>query len=176
MDRIKNLEDERTITLRRLETTEEASATSSSSDDRDRESYEEDIEKVSGPSESMLTECLDDDSDEGVYEARMQSWTDERRKKMSSVRESLSDDLLPYEGILGDSSFSKEFIVPGDLWTFLFKYQKIGVRWLWALHTQRVGGILGDEMVREVGSCYKAHCLKLLDSRVWVKPFKLFHF
>lgn len=146
MDRIKNLEDERTITQRRLETTEEASE-ASSSEDRDPESEEEDIEKVSGPGESILSECLDDDSNESVYQARIQSWADERRKRMAVGESLLSADLLPYENFPGDSSFSKEFIVPGDLWTFLFKYQKIGVRWLWALHSQRVGGILGDEMV-----------------------------
>lgn len=27
-----------------------------------------------------------------------------------------------------------------------FSYQKVGVQWLWELHQQEVGGILGDEM------------------------------
>ena len=32
--------------------------------------------------------------------------------------------------------------------TFLydFRYQKTGVRWLWELHCQEAGGIIGDEM------------------------------
>lgn len=27
-----------------------------------------------------------------------------------------------------------------------YRYQKIGVKWLWELHRQKAGGILGDEM------------------------------
>ena len=29
---------------------------------------------------------------------------------------------------------------------FYFRYQKTGVRWLWELHGQQAGGIVGDEM------------------------------
>lgn len=36
--------------------------------------------------------------------------------------------------------------VPGELWDCLFDYQKTCVQWLWELHRQHVGGILGDEM------------------------------
>ena len=36
--------------------------------------------------------------------------------------------------------------VPGDISRFLFPYQKTGVQWLWELHQQTVGGIIGDEM------------------------------
>lgn len=28
----------------------------------------------------------------------------------------------------------------------LFRYQQTGVRWMWELHCQQAGGILGDEM------------------------------
>ena len=27
-----------------------------------------------------------------------------------------------------------------------FRYQQTGVKWLWELHSQQTGGILGDEM------------------------------
>lgn len=30
--------------------------------------------------------------------------------------------------------------------TYFYRYQKVGVQWLWELHQQRCGGILGDEM------------------------------
>ncbi|KAG7254346.1 hypothetical protein CRUP_036676, partial [Coryphaenoides rupestris] len=36
--------------------------------------------------------------------------------------------------------------MPAFLWKKLFKYQQTGVRWLWELHCQQAGGILGDEM------------------------------
>ena len=32
------------------------------------------------------------------------------------------------------------------LWSSLYHYQKVAVQWLWELHQQDVGGILGDEM------------------------------
>ena len=32
------------------------------------------------------------------------------------------------------------------IWSRLFSYQKVGVQWMWELHQQRCGGILGDEM------------------------------
>lgn len=35
---------------------------------------------------------------------------------------------------------------PGELWDCLFDYQKTCVQWLWELHRQHVGGVLGDEM------------------------------
>ncbi|KAF7236626.1 DNA excision repair protein ERCC-6 [Varanus komodoensis] len=45
-----------------------------------------------------------------------------------------------------DAEFLEGFRVPGFLFKKLFKYQQTGVRWLWELHCQQVGGILGDEM------------------------------
>lgn len=36
--------------------------------------------------------------------------------------------------------------IPSRIWGELYQYQKRGVKWLWELHQQEVGGILGDEM------------------------------
>ena len=36
--------------------------------------------------------------------------------------------------------------VPENVWNRLYKFQKTGLKWLWELHLQRCGGILGDEM------------------------------
>eukprot|EP00967_Tisochrysis_lutea_P096544 scaffold141465_cov26-Tisochrysis_lutea.AAC.1 len=36
--------------------------------------------------------------------------------------------------------------VPGRLWRRLFPHQRTCLEWLWELHQQEVGGILGDEM------------------------------
>ncbi|XP_050540454.1 DNA excision repair protein ERCC-6-like [Daktulosphaira vitifoliae] len=38
------------------------------------------------------------------------------------------------------------FKVPKELWEKLYKFQKIGIKWLWELHQNGYGGILGDEM------------------------------
>lgn len=36
--------------------------------------------------------------------------------------------------------------IPEEIFSKLFEYQKVGVQWLWELHCQRAGGIIGDEM------------------------------
>lgn len=36
--------------------------------------------------------------------------------------------------------------IPSSIFSQLFDYQKVGVQWLWELHCQRAGGIIGDEM------------------------------
>ncbi|KAK3407151.1 hypothetical protein EUGRSUZ_K03253 [Eucalyptus grandis] len=36
--------------------------------------------------------------------------------------------------------------IPESIFTNLFDYQKVGVQWLWELHCQKAGGIIGDEM------------------------------
>ncbi|XP_059626044.1 protein CHROMATIN REMODELING 8 [Cornus florida] len=36
--------------------------------------------------------------------------------------------------------------IPENIFSKLFDYQKVGVQWLWELHCQRAGGIIGDEM------------------------------
>lgn len=36
--------------------------------------------------------------------------------------------------------------IPERIFRELFDYQKVGVQWLWELHCQRAGGIIGDEM------------------------------
>ncbi|GAB4830543.1 Protein CHROMATIN REMODELING 8 [Ancistrocladus abbreviatus] len=36
--------------------------------------------------------------------------------------------------------------IPQSIFSNLFDYQKVGVQWLWELHCQRAGGIIGDEM------------------------------
>lgn len=45
-----------------------------------------------------------------------------------------------------DAEFDGGFVVPGRIYSRLFDYQQTGVKWLWELHTQRAGGIIGDEM------------------------------
>lgn len=36
--------------------------------------------------------------------------------------------------------------IPESISSKLFDYQKVGVQWLWELHCQKAGGIIGDEM------------------------------
>ncbi|XP_048362232.1 DNA excision repair protein ERCC-6 [Sphaerodactylus townsendi] len=81
-----------------------------------------------------------DDGDEHYYRQRLRRWhkqrLKERHKQLMAGED--SDE--------SDAEFDEGFRVPGFLFKKLFKYQQTGVRWLWELHCQQAGGILGDEM------------------------------
>ncbi|XP_041866515.1 DNA excision repair protein ERCC-6 [Melanotaenia boesemani] len=82
-----------------------------------------------------------DDGDLEHYRQRLRRWKRQRLREREEKRErgeELSDD--------SDAEFDEGFKVPGFLWKKLYKYQQTGVRWLWELHCQQAGGILGDEM------------------------------
>ena len=49
--------------------------------------------------------------------------------------------------------------VPSEIHERLFDYQRTGVKWLWELHRQGVGGILGDEM--GLGKLFKLRLFSL---------------
>ena len=39
--------------------------------------------------------------------------------------------------------FENRFVIPGALWHRLYAYQQTALKWLWELHMQGAGGILG---------------------------------
>uniref|UniRef100_A0A3B3WMZ2 DNA excision repair protein ERCC-6 n=1 Tax=Poecilia mexicana TaxID=48701 RepID=A0A3B3WMZ2_9TELE len=82
-----------------------------------------------------------DDGDVDYYRQRIRKWKRQRIREREEKRErgeELTDD--------SDAEFDEGFKVPGFLWKKLYKYQQTGVRWMWELHCQQAGGILGDEM------------------------------
>nr|XP_015799739.2 DNA excision repair protein ERCC-6 [Nothobranchius furzeri]XP_015799740.2 DNA excision repair protein ERCC-6 [Nothobranchius furzeri]XP_054606048.1 DNA excision repair protein ERCC-6 [Nothobranchius furzeri] len=82
-----------------------------------------------------------DDGDVEYYRQRIRKWKRQRlreREEKREMGEELTDD--------SDVEFDEGFKVPGFLWKKLYKYQQTGVRWMWELHCQQAGGILGDEM------------------------------
>ncbi|XP_044229225.1 DNA excision repair protein ERCC-6 [Thunnus albacares] len=82
-----------------------------------------------------------DDGDVEYYRQRIRRWKRQRLREREERRErgeELTDD--------SDAEFDEGFKVPGFLWKKLYKYQQTGVRWMWELHCQQAGGILGDEM------------------------------
>ncbi|XP_038152187.1 DNA excision repair protein ERCC-6 [Cyprinodon tularosa] len=82
-----------------------------------------------------------DDGDVEYYRQRIRRWKRQRLREREAKRdrgEELTDD--------SDAEFDEGFKVPGFLWKKLYKYQQTGVRWMWELHCQQAGGILGDEM------------------------------
>uniref|UniRef100_A0A7S1KSJ4 DNA excision repair protein ERCC-6 n=1 Tax=Percolomonas cosmopolitus TaxID=63605 RepID=A0A7S1KSJ4_9EUKA len=63
-------------------------------------------------------------------------------KRMKLYHEEHDDD---NDGITAEI-FNSRFKVPAIIWDQLFDYQQTCVKWLWELHQQQVGGIIGDEM------------------------------
>lgn len=111
-----------------------------------------DLEDLEDATEEDILLEDQDDGDEYLYKLRLSAWLRERK----TLRENLS-----WQPIKGDNEtkewFKKlpefkdailndAFKVPGEIFSKLFDYQKTCVQWLWELHCQKVGGIIGDEM------------------------------
>ncbi|CAL8256652.1 unnamed protein product [Lota lota] len=82
-----------------------------------------------------------DDGDVEFYRQRIRRWRRQRLREKEEKRqmgEEVSEE--------SEEEFDEGFKMPTFLWKKLFKYQQTGVRWLWELHCQQAGGILGDEM------------------------------
>ncbi|XP_038212173.1 DNA excision repair protein ERCC-6-like [Zerene cesonia] len=93
-----------------------------------------------------------DDGDINLYNERVENW----RKSLSEIE----------AGVLNPSYMSADIqyildakknpqekhelqnglCIPIYIWKQLYKYQRIGVKWLWELHQTQCGGLLGDEM------------------------------
>ncbi|XP_013912099.1 PREDICTED: DNA excision repair protein ERCC-6 [Thamnophis sirtalis] len=82
-----------------------------------------------------------DDGNEDYYKQRLRRWHRQQLRDRKGQRQSTAE-----ESDESDAEFLEGFKVPGYLFKKLYKYQQTGVRWLWELHCQQVGGILGDEM------------------------------
>ncbi|TRY58587.1 hypothetical protein DNTS_015879 [Danionella cerebrum] len=82
-----------------------------------------------------------DDGDIECYRQRIRKWKRQRLREKEEKREAGDE-----ESEESDAEFDEGFKMPGFLWKKLFKYQQTGVRWMWELHCQQAGGILGDEM------------------------------
>nr|XP_033797522.1 DNA excision repair protein ERCC-6 isoform X2 [Geotrypetes seraphini]XP_033797523.1 DNA excision repair protein ERCC-6 isoform X2 [Geotrypetes seraphini]XP_033797524.1 DNA excision repair protein ERCC-6 isoform X2 [Geotrypetes seraphini]XP_033797525.1 DNA excision repair protein ERCC-6 isoform X2 [Geotrypetes seraphini] len=89
--------------------------------------------------EKETTGRCKDDGDEDIYKQRLRKW----RKRQVKDEEGRQ---MAEESEESDAEFDEGFKVPSFIWRKLFKYQQTGVRWLWELHCQQAGGILGDEM------------------------------
>ncbi|KAK8938445.1 putative chromatin-remodeling complex ATPase chain [Platanthera zijinensis] len=63
-----------------------------------------------------------------------------------------SDNDIENQSVATDDEESSHVVlegglkIPNSVYMKLFDYQKVGVQWLWELHCQRAGGIIGDEM------------------------------
>ena len=84
-----------------------------------------------------------DDCSSKNFEKRLKRWKKEMLQKKLDRIEAQCDDEDPYETY---EELGRKMKVPRVIWSALYRYQQTGVRWLWELHEQGCGGILGDEM------------------------------
>jgi len=115
-----------------------------------------------------------DDGNEALYQRRLDDWINRRStaRKKAQLRAAMKasedgaqstkiDSVLNGEAqadspaesewhlphpVTPDTELDGGYRVPGDIYPSLFNYQRTGVQWLWELHLQQVGGIVGDEM------------------------------
>ncbi|ORY79839.1 SNF2 family N-terminal domain-domain-containing protein [Protomyces lactucae-debilis] len=100
--------------------------------------------------EQMAAPLADvDDGNEARYQQRLSQWTRTRAKARAAqgagVDEDMDEVLQPHP-TEPSLAFNGGFQIPGDIHPSLFDYQKTCVQWLWELHAQGCGGIIGDEM------------------------------
>ncbi|KAJ5547839.1 DNA repair protein rhp26 [Penicillium frequentans] len=116
-----------------------------------------------------------DDGDESVYQDRLMVWTktrsEARRREQPDYQDDPNEDEWhkPHPKY-PDLELPNGLSVPGDIAHYLFSYQRTGVQWLWELHQQSVGGIVGDEM--GLGKTVQAitYVAALHHSKMYTKP------
>lgn len=91
-----------------------------------------------------------DDGNEYMYQKRLKKWVNarvqKRNKKGIQAVHDISEEWLNTDPDFKSASLNGGYKIPGEIFSKLFNYQKTCVQWLWELHQQGVGGILGDEM------------------------------
>ena len=113
----------------------EAETNSGAEDDEsdwlpERGSSEEEQEDVSGKRDDDYSDDWDDE-EPGA--------TDDEGQEDGDYDSSLDDDGEVEE-------FDGGYRIPACIWHKLFPYQRTAVQWMWELHCQEAGGIVGDEM------------------------------
>ena len=113
----------------------------------DLEEDEEEDEYVSGPEtepdESELPQ--NKKSKKRKKAPKRNPYQNNRKIKKQKIS---TEDLVNSEDEGGEIEYTElenGFKLPSKLWQKLYPYQQAGVRWLWELHQQSTGGILGDE-------------------------------
>lgn len=68
-----------------------------------------------------------------------------KTKKLKSDKNELINNLEDENGIIQYTELDGGFKLPTKIWNKLYPYQQAGIEWLWELHRNSSGGILGDE-------------------------------
>ena len=92
---------------------------------------------ASSVNQNASTTKLRDDGCDKFYAKRIKKL----KEQLMIEREEFGEDSFTQMEELEDG-----FRVPSRIWSKLFPYQQMCVKWLWELHKSCVGGIIGDEM------------------------------
>ncbi|KAJ3375651.1 hypothetical protein GGF31_002854 [Allomyces arbusculus] len=140
---------------RRRSATDDSSGSEFAASDRDSDDHnEEDFDDVpsSDDHDAAITDyrSANDDGLYSQYEVRLDKWARAHYRRRTG-EDPLEDEFDPHDemrlpGSEPDVAIDKELVVPGSIHANLFGYQVTCVQWLWELHKQQVGGIIGDEM------------------------------
>ena len=82
-----------------------------------------------------------DDYQEWDYEDRVDDWIVHGRNNMREIAERDQSEVPP-----GTEEYDEGLVIPGWVNNRLFPYQRTGLRWMWDLHLQEAGGVVGDDM------------------------------
>ena len=82
-----------------------------------------------------------DDMDENDYDDRVDEWIVNGIRRMKQMKERDPNEVLPNE-----VAYDDHFYIPAWMNNHLFQYQRNGIEWMYQLHQQMTGGIIGDEM------------------------------
>jgi hypothetical protein len=88
-----------------------------------------------------------DDIEERDYEDRVDDWIEHGLGRMREMKERDEDEVPP-----GAQLYPGDLMLPAWMNDRLFPYQRTGLRWLWELHQQEAGGIVGDEVSNSCSS------------------------
>ncbi|KAL7072736.1 hypothetical protein ACQ4LE_008179 [Meloidogyne hapla] len=130
---------EEDVTCEELDVDDESYAEGSdiSDNSEDSENLNEFTQKNSTHNRSSIKKrkpaMRKDDGDDAYFNERIKQY-------QAGMFDSTSEDLDDHHELKDGFRISK------PVWDLCYKYQKTGVRWLYELHNQCVGGILADEM------------------------------
>ncbi|GIY56968.1 DNA excision repair protein ERCC-6 [Caerostris darwini] len=117
---------------------------------RDRSRSSVSVENLSGSDSCSIKlpkkkfKKLVDDGNQQSFEKRIKAFErSEWAKKQLKMVENENGEVESEEDV---TEFEEGYKIPNRIWNKLYKYQQTAVHWLWELHQQNCGGIIGDEM------------------------------
>ncbi|KAJ2945865.1 hypothetical protein O0L34_g4771 [Tuta absoluta] len=141
----------------RKPSTSAQSAEKDSDDDEYQPSEDEEGEDIHLPCLPLFSRTkqnvkkIIDDGDSDLYDERVRTW---RKNLAAAIKGKFDGPCTADIQYVLDGNKDPEathelqngLCVPSFIWKQLYKYQRIGVKWLWELHQVGSGGLLGDEM------------------------------